>query len=53
MSMDVQYLIDALVMQSPSGWWLRISDYDTNFYPTKEAAITALYEILELSPVSS
>lgn len=53
MSKDVQYLIDSLVMQSPSGWWLRITDYDTDFYKTKEEAIDALMDILELNTIDA
>ena len=39
-------LADALIVGSPSGWWIRIADHDHIFYKTKKEAVEALMEIL-------
>jgi hypothetical protein len=39
-------LADALIVGSPSGWWLRIADHDDIFYKTKREAVEALMRII-------
>jgi hypothetical protein len=48
MSEDAWLIINSLVMESPSGWWLRLADHDDIFYHNKNKAIVALFEILSL-----